>query len=99
MASFLLFMFLLSQALASSGDYWVQYWVDKNQVSPEILTDDRTPRAAEFMSSINQWFKNFYNDEFFDIYVFGIIILLTVVISFWRSYLFFSVSSESTPLD
>lgn len=84
---FLAFMFLLSQALASGGDYWVQYWVDKNQITPESINYGRAATEA-----VSQWFKDFYNDEYFDIYVFGIIVLFTIVISIWRSYLFFNVS-------
>lgn len=97
MAGFLAFMFLLSQALASGGDYWVQYWVDKNQVAPgkeDILRSTRATEESSIMASIKRWFESFYNDEYFDIYVFGFIVLLTVIVSFSRSYMFFTVSTN-----
>lgn len=94
---FLLFMFILAQALASGGDYYLTYWTNKNEeVDVSTIFSFIRNRFKRDTSSWNQFWEDFYHNEYFDIYVFAFIIILTIIVSLGRSFLFFSVSNITT---
>lgn len=104
---FLAFMFVLSQALASSGDYFVTYWVnsqanvtnleDDFNVTDEVMIRNLrdvqrvvTRDLEKFWHWIVEVWSAFVEDDNFDVYVFTIITVLTVVITLIRSFVFFN---------
>lgn len=114
MFSFLALMCVLAQFLASCGDWFLTYWVNKQAKitelrSPEInLTansvkidgdepNSRTTRdLQEYWNSLGiqstEIWKSIVNDQYFDVYLFTVITILTVLITLGRTVLFFNVS-------
>lgn len=83
--------FILAQLLASSGDYFLSYWVNSNEsplksppspetfASPKVLRDSDNSKRTDI-----------------DIYIFTGIIVFTVAIALSRSFLFFSVAMKAS---
>lgn len=111
MCIFLTLMCVLAQGLASAGDYFLTYWVSKQQIIPELnsffnasnssqeielnrSTRDINPDWNTFVEKISSWWTNIIEDEYFDIYLFSLITILTVVITLGRSFLFFNVIKQ-----
>lgn len=96
---FVFFLFLFAQVLASGGDYYLTYWTNKEQ-QKIIETDIQLTREAsgwdQFWDDFNQFFKDLYANEYFDLYAFGLIILLTIVISLLRSFTFFNAAMKAS---
>uniref|UniRef100_A0A336LKT5 Oxysterol-binding protein n=1 Tax=Culicoides sonorensis TaxID=179676 RepID=A0A336LKT5_CULSO len=103
MFSFLAFMCIFAQFLASSGDYFLTYWVNKQENVTELQTNEfnntetnsQTKRDIKedwdnFWMKIASIWESFVNDENFDVYLFTIITILTVVITLARSVIFFN---------
>lgn len=114
MFSFLALMCVLAQFLASCGDWFLTYWVNKQANitelrSPEInLTanslkiggnelNSRTRRdLQEYWNSLGiqstEIWESIVNDQYFDVYLFTVITIMTVLITLGRTVLFFNVS-------
>uniref|UniRef100_A0A336M8S7 CSON013802 protein n=1 Tax=Culicoides sonorensis TaxID=179676 RepID=A0A336M8S7_CULSO len=99
------FLFLFAQALASGGDYYLTYWSNKEQqkfVDASFFTFlhhrfvRETSSWNKFWEDFAQFFKDFYANEYFDLYAFGIIIALTIVISLTRSFVFFNAAMKAS---
>uniref|UniRef100_A0A336K3I0 CSON002942 protein n=1 Tax=Culicoides sonorensis TaxID=179676 RepID=A0A336K3I0_CULSO len=77
----LLFVSLIcfaSQFFASSADYYWSYWVAKQKSIAE------TPQETFNQTYLNIW-NEFIDDPYFDVYLFTVITILTIIVTFWRS--------------
>lgn len=100
------FLFLFAQVLASGGDYFLTYWTNKEQqkiIDTDSLRSFMHYRFArdvsgwdQFWEDFNQFFKDLYSYEYFDLYAFAVIILLTIVISLGRSFAFFNAAMKAS---
>ncbi|XP_063697681.1 probable multidrug resistance-associated protein lethal(2)03659 [Culicoides brevitarsis] len=93
------FLFVFSQVLASGGDYFLTYWTNKEQQKIVEQTSylHRFVRATDgFWHDFNQFFKDLYAYEYFDLYAFALIILLTIVVSLGRSFVFFNAAMKAS---
>lgn len=89
---------ILTQVLASGGDYFLSYWVNKASVVSEKVLElsNTTSTNDSIISSIPEIFGNDSNSENIDIYIFSGITLLTIGVALARSFLIFSVAMKSS---
>lgn len=96
-------LFLFAQMLASGGDYFLTYWTNKEQqkvTEPKTSLHHRFVRDVsgwdQFWEDFNQFFVDLYAYEYFDLYAFAVIILLTIVVSLGRSFVFFQAAMRAS---
>ncbi|XP_037923052.1 probable multidrug resistance-associated protein lethal(2)03659 [Hermetia illucens] len=79
-----------TQLLASGGDYFVSYWVDK-EAARDVVNSTSTSgvNQTQIESSAD-------SENMTDIYIFSAIIVGTVIVTLARSFLFFSVAMTSS---
>lgn len=102
---------ILSQVLASGGDYYLSYWVNSNQdplqatgkptlqPSASALISNDTMHESSFLDDILKLFKDTVivsDKNLIEIYIFSAITLLTVAITLSRSFLFFRLAMKSS---
>ncbi|XP_052861311.1 probable multidrug resistance-associated protein lethal(2)03659 [Anopheles cruzii] len=106
----ILFMFLLSQLCASGGDYFLTYWVNKVEESPESvdnsaggeglsLLDDLAANGSALVgngTSPNDLLPPTDDDRYIDIYIFTALTVATVVITLARSMFFFRTAMKAS---
>lgn len=73
------FFFITTQVAASGGDYFLTYWTQKQDVRG---ASNETVESEEER-----------NSRYFDVYIFSALTVATVIITLFRSFLFFTVSS------
>lgn len=115
--SILAFMCILAQFLASCGDWFLTYWVNKQDNVTELRMPDMntTPTPFEmdepnfrtrrdlkegwnsFWIRVTEIWDTVVNDQYFDVYLFTAITVLTVLITLGRTVLFFNVSKCLCP--
>ncbi|XP_073971778.1 probable multidrug resistance-associated protein lethal(2)03659 [Rhodnius prolixus] len=85
LAIFVLLMFIISQAFASGGDYWITYWVNLEEhvyidgvYNKTVAASNPNAAAYPFIVSRNMC-----------IYVYSALTVLTVLATIFRSVLFF----------
>lgn len=103
--------FVIAQISASCGDYFLSYWVNRNESpiddrsrsNPEIImnsliSNDTVPAEESLMSSFLNMIRDTDNPDRnnIDIYIFTGLIVLTVAVTLSRSLLFFSVAMKSS---
>lgn len=129
-----LFLFIFAQILASGGDYFVTYWVNKVEnynsgdtgkksalvmenssytpipdsfdvVSNSIYDDKRYQddlllrdsfNISNLVSDVSSSWDKFKEDKNFDIYIFTIITVATVVVTLGRSFYFFNFAMRAS---
>lgn len=74
-------------------DYYVKYWVNKNEVVPE---EPASHTPVSFWDDVTDWWNDFYEYEYFDIIVFGVLVLFTIVVSLSRSFVFFNACMKAS---
>lgn len=106
----ILFMFVLTQIFASAGDYFLTYWVSKEeQRNPVALTQalvskNETIDGGAGTDGVNYLFDTvrgylfgeYEYDRNIDLYIFSGIIVTTVVVTLSRSFLFFTVAMRAS---
>jgi ATP-binding cassette, subfamily C (CFTR/MRP), member 4 len=114
----LLSFFVVSQFLASAGDYFLSYWVKKaaerspvlNETNFEVernftdsvaavfsrQTRETTNGFDDFIESAKTFVETLIADENFDVYVFSFITIATVLVTLWRSFMFFNVAMRAS---
>ncbi|EDV31158.2 uncharacterized protein Dana_GF14687 [Drosophila ananassae] len=89
---------VLSQGLASLGDYFLSYWVTKKgTVAAQAGNDTMSSIALESRMSV--WFHDLgwnVDAEMLDTYIFTVITILTIVITVARSFLFFNLAMKAS---
>lgn len=111
MFTFLAFMCILAQFLASAGDWFLTYWVNKQNITEVAKETPLNPLNASFddvnirnrrdikedwdnfWMKVNEIWEIIVNDQYFDVYLFTAITVLTVLVTLARSVMFFNVSS------
>lgn len=100
---------VLAQVLASSGDYFLSYWVNHNEspsqpqptserITKAFISNDTVPAQESLMDSFLNIFRDAdsSNRNDIDIYIFTGIVVLTVAVTLSRSFLFFSAAMRSS---
>nr|XP_036233399.1 probable multidrug resistance-associated protein lethal(2)03659 isoform X1 [Bactrocera oleae]XP_036233400.1 probable multidrug resistance-associated protein lethal(2)03659 isoform X1 [Bactrocera oleae] len=85
---------LVAQVLGSGGDYYLSYWVNKNEASAETKSINFGARIIGRLYGRDVRINN--ETDPIDIYIFSAIILATVIFSLSRSILFFTVAKRSS---
>lgn len=106
--SFVLVMFLLAQLCASAGDYFLTYWVSKEEkkfsAPQSTLRNNSSSKLFEvaykeddtFLERIQKISQVIMNDPNIDIYIFSTLTIATVVLTLSRSFLFFNVAMRAS---
>lgn len=103
---FVLIMFLLAQLCASAADYFLTYWVSKEEIRisiqqsakavnttiPEIIPES----GDNFVQKAKKLSNAIFNDPNIDIYIFSALTILTVALTLSRSFLFFNVAMKAS---
>ncbi|XP_037954692.1 probable multidrug resistance-associated protein lethal(2)03659 [Teleopsis dalmanni] len=97
---------VISQGLASVGDYFLSYWVNKKgamEASAQLETNLESNDTLSVDERDNSTLLLLINDfgvnidaETLDIYLFTIITIATIVITVARSFLFFNVAMKAS---
>lgn len=104
---FVLIMFVLAQLAASGGDYFVQYWVSKEEqrnTQPQITKIDNQTISYEdiiksdedIIDKVKQFAEAVMSDPHIDIYIFTALTIATVALTLSRSFLFFNVAMKAS---
>lgn len=101
--------FLLAQLSGSSGDYYLSYWVskeesravtEKNSIMDHRENFNETEKYANDTANIMLEFMNYFsesgNRNNIDIYIFTAITLATIFFTITRSFLFFNQAMASS---
>lgn len=93
-ALFWLIVFCVTtQLCASGGDYFLTYWVNKEEAR---FTEEHPPQNETDSGGLFNQFVQLYDasgaNQYVDIYIFTALTVATVVITLSRSFLFFTVS-------
>ncbi|XP_058066855.1 probable multidrug resistance-associated protein lethal(2)03659 [Anopheles bellator] len=100
--SAILFMFLLSQLCASGGDYFLTYWVNKVEESPESVDNSAGGEGRSLLEDLAAngtalMVNGTSNeDQYIDIYIFTALTVATVVITLARSMFFFRTAMKAS---
>ncbi|XP_017132505.1 probable multidrug resistance-associated protein lethal(2)03659 [Drosophila elegans] len=90
---------VLSQGLASLGDYFLSYWVTKKgKVADQAVTND-TNHSKELEPRLSVWLQELgwsVDAEMLDTYIFTVITVLTIVVTVARSFLFFNLAMKAS---
>ncbi|XP_055853123.1 probable multidrug resistance-associated protein lethal(2)03659 [Episyrphus balteatus] len=106
----ILMLFLVAQILASGGDYFLSYWVNKRGTpnTPEVPENIKSSNNDTFIvttppNMIVQGISKFLEEvgmdkinDAVDIYIFTGITVLTIVITLCRSFFFFSCAMRAS---
>ncbi|KAL7050851.1 hypothetical protein ACKWTF_004247 [Chironomus riparius] len=100
----ILIMFVLTQLLASAGDYFLTYWVSKEEERNSLKQSERTLELVSNNSTsdsilskiIPYFFEGVVYDRSIDIYIFSALVVSTVIITLSRSFFFFSVAMRAS---
>jgi len=100
----ILIAFVLTQLLASAGDYFLTYWVSKEeernslkQSEGFLKLDDKNSTSNSIISKIVPFlFEGVVYDRSIDIYIFSALVVSTVIITLSRSFFFFSVAMRAS---
>ncbi|XP_055908743.1 probable multidrug resistance-associated protein lethal(2)03659 [Eupeodes corollae] len=107
----ILMFFLVAQILASGGDYFLSYWVNKRgtpntpdlEETPKLFTNDTsvvtTTPPNVIIESISALLEQMGMDKIndaVDIYIFTAITVLTVIVTLCRSFIFFSCAMKAS---
>ncbi|XP_016989332.1 probable multidrug resistance-associated protein lethal(2)03659 [Drosophila rhopaloa] len=89
---------VLSQGLASLGDYFLSYWVTKKgKVADQYHNDTLASKELEPRLSI--WLQDLgwpVDAEMLDTYIFTVITVLTIIVTVARSFLFFNLAMKAS---
>ncbi|CAH1403663.1 unnamed protein product [Nezara viridula] len=85
---FLLLLSLMSQTAATGGDYWISYWL--------VLEEKSLLRNESSLSGSIIDIFNYYPSRNLCIYILALFILINVIITLFRSALFFNVCMQSS---
>lgn len=94
--------FIIAQIFASAGDYFLSYWVEKEEgrkPTPSVRNDTVLETTSENPSGLIATLLSSTGvdyDRNIDIYIFSGIIVLTVVITLSRSFLFFDIAMRAS---
>lgn len=105
-----LFLFMLAQLAASAGDYFLTYWVSKEEerhAQPQLTSLHlNVTEGASFSEIINsndtvlvkiqQISEGVIYSNYFDIYVFSALTIATIVLTLSRSFLFFNIAMRAS---
>jgi ATP-binding cassette subfamily C (CFTR/MRP) protein 4 len=105
---FIALMFVLAQICASAGDYYLTYWVSKEEErnsSPQnnVYNETLTP-LSEIINNTNDTIverlskilEGVMYDRNIDIYIFSALTIATVALTLSRSFLFFNVAMRAS---
>ena len=100
----ILIMFVLTQLLASAGDYFLTYWVSKEEERNSLKQSERTLELVSNNSTSDSilskiipfFFEGVVYDRSIDICIFSALVLSTVIITLSRSFFFFSVAMRAS---
>ncbi|XP_041448153.1 probable multidrug resistance-associated protein lethal(2)03659 isoform X2 [Drosophila obscura] len=92
---------VLSQVLASLGDYFLSYWVTKkgNDAVLASNAENDTVRIPLLENRLSSWLNEQglpVDAEMLDTYIFTLITILTIVVTVARSFLFFNLAMKAS---
>lgn len=102
---FIFFAFLLSQLTASFGDYFLTYWVSKEEernlvphsnLSSAISEVSEEPLNGTIIENISKILEGVVYDRNIDIFIFTGLTIGTVAITLSRSFLFFNIAMKAS---
>lgn len=106
-AIFIFLMFVVAQLFGSAGDYFLTYWVSKEEersVVPRIFANQTKMSVVEqfrssngtFIETVTAILEGVVYDREIDIYIFTILIVGCVVMTLTRSFIFFNVAMKAS---
>jgi ATP-binding cassette subfamily C (CFTR/MRP) protein 4 len=103
-ALFIAFMFVAAQIFASAGDYFLTYWVSKeeerNTVQQVLPVNETLKMAAHpndtFVGAVQHIWEGVMYDRNIDIYIFSALTIGCVAITLSRSFMFFNVAMKAS---
>ncbi|XP_017068567.1 probable multidrug resistance-associated protein lethal(2)03659 [Drosophila eugracilis] len=90
---------VLSQGLASLGDYFLSYWVTKKGKVASRADNNDTVRSEELEPRLSIWLQDLgwsVDAEMMDTYIFTVITVLTILVTVARSFLFFNLAMKAS---
>ncbi|SPP86203.1 probable multidrug resistance-associated protein lethal(2)03659 isoform X2 [Drosophila guanche] len=94
---------VLSQVLASLGDYFLSYWVTKKGNDAVLASsnaeNDTTIQSPMLENRLSHWLTEQglpVDAEMLDTYIFTLITVLTIVVTVARSFLFFNLAMKAS---
>ncbi|XP_017022525.1 probable multidrug resistance-associated protein lethal(2)03659 [Drosophila kikkawai] len=90
---------VLSQAMASLGDYFLSYWVTKKGNVAAQAENNNTLSSKALESQLSLWMRDLgwsVDAEMLDTYIFTLITVLTIVVTVARSFLFFNLAMKAS---
>ncbi|XP_043656548.1 probable multidrug resistance-associated protein lethal(2)03659 [Drosophila teissieri] len=90
---------VLSQGLASLGDYFLSYWVTKKGNVANRADNNDTIRSEELEPRLSTWLRDIglpVDAEMLDTYIFTVITVLTILVTVARSFLFFNLAMKAS---
>ncbi|XP_054726613.1 probable multidrug resistance-associated protein lethal(2)03659 [Anastrepha obliqua] len=94
--SITMFLCIAAQMLASAGDFYVSLWVNKNEQQLVSQEAGRDVASAAVNGTDTSDLRLNSDTDYVDIYIFFSIILATIIFSFARSLLFFTMAMRSS---
>ncbi|XP_053965144.1 probable multidrug resistance-associated protein lethal(2)03659 [Anastrepha ludens] len=91
-----MFLCIAAQVLGSAGDFYVSLWVNKNEQQLVSQEKGRDVASAAVNGTDTSDLRLNSNTDYVDIYIFFSIILATIIFSFGRSLLFFTMAMRSS---
>ncbi|CAD6992118.1 unnamed protein product [Ceratitis capitata] len=89
-----MFFCVAAQILGSAGDYYLSYWVNKNENVQETRSNNYGARIIGRLYGRDVRLNS--STDPVDIYIFSAIILATIIFSLSRSVLFFTLAKRSS---
>ncbi|KAG5679349.1 hypothetical protein PVAND_008920 [Polypedilum vanderplanki] len=105
---FIAFMFILAQVFASAGDYFLTYWVSKEEersiteltssLNETVPTFEKIVQQSNdsFIETAKYIFEGVVYDRNIDIYIFSALTVGCVIITLSRSFMFFNVTMKAS---
>lgn len=97
---FMMFLFLLTQTIASVSDYWVSYWTQQEEIRRAQLLVDRSDNNSTLSSDPNETISNVTDSSLLSsdtlIYVGGYLIGALFVIAIIRSIFFYTITVNAS---
>lgn len=105
---FVIFMFILAQLSASAGDYFLTYWVAREEErhdnpqnvqlneTIEVSFSDIIHSDDTFYAKIKQLVEKVMYSRNIDIYVFTALTIATVALTLSRSFMFFNIAMRAS---